>query len=409
MSTSANTFYHARAQRVSGTSLNWQLFKFVASTATQLGSSVSQTIATSTAYNLKLNVSGTTIELYDEGGGSPTISATDSAITAAGFAGLRENGAATDSTLYHLDNFSAEEAGAGTTVSVPAGSITLTGYAPTVSNPLSIPIPAAALTLSGFAPTVTTPRIVSVPAGSLTLTGFAPVVSTPRTISVPAGSLSLTGFAPTVTVAAAGTTVSVPAGSLSLTGFAPTVSISAVIAIPPGALTLTGFAPSVNTTLGTIVDVPAGGLTLSGFAPTVYTVGDFTTSVFYLPLRAYADGMSGTVDPTTALDNLRSLLPSQRTPLSNPDSTMSSQWYRFFDYMVNQYLGGLTQPTVADIVASVEATQASVNASAEATQLIAQQAQANAESLAAVVQVTQNASIPGASQIPPVSLSYLEP
>lgn len=113
MSTSANTFYHARAQRVSGTSLNWQMFKFVANTATQLGSSVSQTIAAGNSYNLKLNVSGTTIELYDEGGGSPTISATDSAITAAGFAGLRENGAATDSTLYHLDNFSAEEAGGG--------------------------------------------------------------------------------------------------------------------------------------------------------------------------------------------------------------------------------------------------------------------------------------------------------
>ena len=303
----------------------------------------------------------------------------------------------------------AAAAGGGATVSVPAGSLTLTGFAPTVSNPLSIAIPAASLTLSGFAPTVSTAVSISVPAGSLTLTGFAPVVGTPRTISVPAGSLSLTGFAPTVTVAAAGTTVSVPAGSLSLTAFAPTVSISAVIAIPPGALTLTGFAPSVNTTLGTIVDVPAGGLTLSGFAPTVYTVGDFTTSLFYLPLRAYADGMSGTVDPTTSLDNLRSLLPSQRTPLSNPDSTMSSQWYRFFDYLVNQYLGGLTQPTVADIVASVEATQASVNASAGATALIAQQAQANAESLAAVVQVTQNASIPGASQIPPVSLSYLEP
>lgn len=303
----------------------------------------------------------------------------------------------------------AAAAGGGATVSVPAGSLTLTGFAPTVSNPLSIAIPAASLTLSGFAPTVSTAVSISVPAGSLTLTGFAPVVGTPRTISVPAGSLSLTGFAPTVTVAAAGTTVSVPAGSLSLTAFAPTVSISAVIAIPPGALTLTGFAPSVNTTLGTIVDVPAGGLTLSGFAPTVYTVGDFTTSVFYLPLRAYADGMSGTVDPTTALDNLRSLLPSQRTPLVNPDSTMSSQWYRFFDYMVNQYLGGLTQPTVADIVASVEAAMTSVNASNEATALIAQQAQANAESLAAVVQVTQNASIPGASQIPPVSLSYLEP
>lgn len=96
--------------------------------------------------------------------------------------------------------------GSGNTIAVPAGALTLTGYAPTVTG-------------------VTT--TISVPAGSLTLTGFAPTVtvSDNKTIAVPAGSLSLTGFAPTV-IASSANIISIPAGALVLTGFAPTVSVT---------------------------------------------------------------------------------------------------------------------------------------------------------------------------------------
>jgi hypothetical protein len=273
----------------------------------------------------------------------------------------------------------------------------------------TVDVPAGALTLTGYAPTVSVPRSVSVPAAALTLTGYPPTISTPRSISVPAGAITLTGFAPTVTTTASGATINVPTGTLTLTSFAPSVSIPAAISVPAGSLTLTGYAPTVTTTAGTRVDVPAGALTLTGYAPTVYYSGSTTTSILNLPLRVYADGAASTVEPTSALDNLRSLLPAQRSPVVNADRTMSSDWYRFFDFMVNVYLDSLSQPTVADIVSAVETTLAQATANAETTTLIAQQAQANAEALASVVQVVQTEALPGSDQIPPVSMSYLEP
>lgn len=114
---------------------------------------------------------------------------------------------------------------------------------------------------------------VGVPAGSLTLTGFAPTVSTTGLVSVPAGSLTLTGLAPTVAVSGGSATVAVPAGALTLTGFAPTVDAgySASVSVPAGSLALTGFAPTVsNGSMAATVSVPVGALTLTGYAPTVY-------------------------------------------------------------------------------------------------------------------------------------------
>lgn len=152
-------------------------------------------------------------------------------------------------------------AGGGATVTVPAGALTLTGYAPTVLTPRTVSVPAGALTLTGFAPTVavSSGTTVQVPAGNLTLTGFAPVVLTPRTVAVPAGTLTLTGFAPVVQT---GATVSVPTGALTLTGFAPTVVTTAnqLVQVPAGNLTLTGFAPTVIAT-GAVVEAvsPSGG------------------------------------------------------------------------------------------------------------------------------------------------------
>ncbi len=163
----------------------------------------------------------------------------------------------------------------GTTVAVPAGALTLTGYAPTVS--------------------FTAHQTIAVPAGALTLTGFAPTVSTSaaQTIAVPAASLTLTGFAPTV-AATANQSISVPAGSLTLTGYAPTVYTTAVttIAVPAGTLTLTGYAPTVSYTTHAYIGVPAGALTLTGYAPTV--IGG--TSSIWTP----ASASSGTWTPASA-------------------------------------------------------------------------------------------------------------
>lgn len=148
--------------------------------------------------------------------------------------------------------YSFPTAGGGTTVAVPAGAITLTGFAPTVA--------------------FTAHQTIAVPKGALVLSAFAPTVSTSaaQTIAVPLASLTLTGFAPTV-AATAHQTISVPAASLTLTAYAPTVYTTAVtsIAVPKGTLTLTGYAPTINYTTNATIGVPVGSLTLTGYAPTV--------------------------------------------------------------------------------------------------------------------------------------------
>lgn len=174
--------------------------------------------------------------------------------------------------------------GGGTTISVPAGSLALTGFAPTVSatDNQIIAVPAGALTLAGFAPTVNVGanQSISVPAGSLTMTGFAPTVNVGvnQNIAVPAGSLILTGFAPTISTSA-NQTIAVPVGSLTLTGFAPTVVQTAhqTISVPLGTLVMAGYAPTVSASGSYTISVPLGALVLTGYAPVVNNSGASAT------------------------------------------------------------------------------------------------------------------------------------
>lgn len=82
-----------------------------------------------------------------------------------------------------------------TDTSVPTGSLSLTGFAPTVA--LTIAVGVGALTFTGFAPTAGESVPVTVPAGSLTLTGAAPSAVVAIGAHPGVGSLTLTGFAPT--------------------------------------------------------------------------------------------------------------------------------------------------------------------------------------------------------------------
>lgn len=129
--TAANTCYHAR---YGGSSVDgWQLFKLVAGTATQLGSTSSQSLTDETTYAVKLKMAGTTIELFKEGSGSATVSVTDSAISAAGKSGIRFVGTGeTNTTGLHLDNFSADDVGAAshpTSGALSAQAATVAGTA----------------------------------------------------------------------------------------------------------------------------------------------------------------------------------------------------------------------------------------------------------------------------------------
>jgi hypothetical protein len=86
----------------------WQLFKAVAGTFTQLGASINHTLTTDQAYRARLEMRGVTIKGYVDG--VEQISASDSSVTSAGRAGMRANNiTATNTTNYHLDNFTATD------------------------------------------------------------------------------------------------------------------------------------------------------------------------------------------------------------------------------------------------------------------------------------------------------------
>lgn len=115
---------------------------------------------------------------------------------------------------------------------------------------------------------------ISVPAGSVTLTGYAPTVSTDSnvTVDVPVGTVTVTGFAPAVdTGAGTSVNISVPLGTITLTGNVPTVSVTdhQAVSVPLGTITATGYAPTVQAGSSASVSVPLGAIVLTGYAPSV--------------------------------------------------------------------------------------------------------------------------------------------
>ena len=117
MATGANTYY--RAVFTNGT--GWQLFKIVAGSQSQLGSTAGGTTLTvGNDVNLELKMSGTTISVIVDG--TTLITATDSAITS-GVSGIRMNGSTSDSAGYHIDNWQTVDATTTYTQTVSASTI----------------------------------------------------------------------------------------------------------------------------------------------------------------------------------------------------------------------------------------------------------------------------------------------
>lgn len=95
MQAAADTFYWVRWSNASG---QWQLYKTVATTSTSLGT-YTDTFASGTK-TVRLTMNGTAISV--DIGGVTRISATDSAITVAGFAGIRLGQVQASSTGQHI-------------------------------------------------------------------------------------------------------------------------------------------------------------------------------------------------------------------------------------------------------------------------------------------------------------------
>lgn len=100
---SEETYYGARYNTVIN---KWQLFKSVFGTITTLGTDYSQTFSNGDAPVVKLTVAGTSLTLVVDG--VSRVTATDSDITDAGYAGISGAGGVTNSTGLHLDTWAVQ-------------------------------------------------------------------------------------------------------------------------------------------------------------------------------------------------------------------------------------------------------------------------------------------------------------
>lgn len=106
----------------------------------------------------------------------------------------------------------------------------------------------------------------------------------------------------------------------------------------------------------------------------------------------------------------------RRVPLPHPSTffgtvdelgrvTIDPVWYQLLNFVCNVQNGGPSAPTITDVsTATVSTREQAIQAQTDVA-AVSQQVTANAQSLGAVVQVAQNNSLSGATQIPPVAFS----
>lgn len=271
-------------------------------------------------------------EIVDRGGWSSgnamNIKTVDTQTAACSAHSKDSNTGGAEAPALHIEYTAA----AGVNITVPVGSLTLAGLAPTVATPVNITVPVASLTLAGLAPSVATPVNITIPVGSLSLTGLAPTIQTPVDITIPVGSLTLTGLVPTVE-ALAGIVITVPLATLSFAGFAPVVTTTANvnIEIPLATLAFSGFAPTVTATADIDIEVPVATLSFSEFAPTIITTAgvDIEIPVGSLSLTGLAPSIGNPQEvtiPIAAL-SLAGLIPiiTVSLPLVGLDFTLTQR------------------------------------------------------------------------------------
>lgn len=263
-STSASTCYYARW--LLGDNLV-RIYKRVSGTTTQLAS-VSRTFAAGNTYASRLEVEGTALRAYTANEATPTASATDASITAAGKAGLYFPPApSTDSTGAHLDNFSADTFGAGGSTA----SVTLSGIASGESfGTASIARSAvAAVTLAGIASSESfgTLAISGGAASSIALTGLASAAAfgTANIARVSLASVSLTGIASDSAVGSP-TIVSTAPGQVALQGIASGEAFGTATVSFRTLIQLNGLSSGEAFGTGNIARISRATVALSGLA-----------------------------------------------------------------------------------------------------------------------------------------------
>lgn len=129
-----------------------------------------------------------------------------------------------------------------------------------------------------------------------------------------------------------------------------------------------------------------------------------TNIVLYVPFRDLSGVYVGSgVTNADATTSAKSMLPPQRVLMVDKDGYCNPQWYRYFDWLTNQKLGGVNAPNISDIVTTVTTAQAAVTATATTVSEVIEQATQNAAALDTIREVAQTSALTGADQIPSVA------
>lgn len=160
----------------------------------------------------------------------------------------------------------------GATATPAAGSLSITGLAPTTFGSANADIASpGALALSGLAPSATSGVVLTPGASSLALSGSAPSLISDHVLTADTtSSLALTGAAPTVF----GDANAAPnPQAVAISGLAPSVSSDQMLSPDSMALVLTLMAPTVTSSPDALT--PASqSVAISGQVPTVTVIPD---------------------------------------------------------------------------------------------------------------------------------------
>lgn len=122
----------------------------------------------------------------------------------------------------------------GTTISPGKGSLTFTGYVPSIDQPQSIAPANGALTFTGYAPTISQLQAIAPAKGALAFTGYTPSITqgAGQVINPSKGSLVFAGYAPAISQGAARILTPL-SGHFSFTGYIPMITQGGTITVPP--------------------------------------------------------------------------------------------------------------------------------------------------------------------------------
>jgi hypothetical protein len=93
-------------------------------------------------------------------------------------------------------------------------------------------------------------------------------------------------------------------------------------------------------------------------------------------------------------------LPGAHVPVLDGSGRMSPPWYRFFQEIAENRLGGIDAPTVPEVVTTTVQTQSQVIGVQTGIQSMGQQVSAITDTVNTQTQVAQNSNLSGSSQIP---------